>query len=296
MNIDQRDIEKGSLIEILPKFYPNSISYLSEINEYRMYAEMWSNRRKNAREKRREIGHEGYLKTLEMGERKKRRKSDKVRFDYFVAADSVNYVVKRGSLYGELIGHIQMGGIQTNSIFSEIIKANRHLFEIQSLYPSRAFHSESYLPKTLEINLEDLDLQLDEKSNKYYFEISTNTTDFSNLFQRIILSQILGEDVFSEKLQLLHKVDRKYIRCLFENPEYVSRNVSISDAISRLCVVLPFHETIIVDFAGSFEDYGEACLLGILIKAKEKQIEKRIIEKLAKNTKWPEDPLIDSYA
>jgi hypothetical protein len=32
MNIDQRDIEKGSLHEILPGFYPDSISYLSELN------------------------------------------------------------------------------------------------------------------------------------------------------------------------------------------------------------------------------------------------------------------------
>ena len=45
MNIDQRDIEKGSLPEILPEFYPDSISYLSELNEYRIYAEVWRNQR-----------------------------------------------------------------------------------------------------------------------------------------------------------------------------------------------------------------------------------------------------------
>ena len=41
-----------------------------------------------------EIGYEGYLTTLEVGERIKRRKVDRVRFDYFVVADSVNYIIK----------------------------------------------------------------------------------------------------------------------------------------------------------------------------------------------------------
>jgi len=52
MNIDERDIEKGALPEILPKFYPDSISYLSELNAYRMYAEIWSNKRSKEGEKR----------------------------------------------------------------------------------------------------------------------------------------------------------------------------------------------------------------------------------------------------
>ncbi len=41
MDIDQRDIEKGGLAEILPKFHLNSISYLGELNASRMYAEVW---------------------------------------------------------------------------------------------------------------------------------------------------------------------------------------------------------------------------------------------------------------
>ncbi len=75
MDIDQRDIKKGALPEILPRFYPDSISYLSELNACRMYAEIWSNKRSKEREKRREIRHEGYLKTLESGEGKKTKKS-----------------------------------------------------------------------------------------------------------------------------------------------------------------------------------------------------------------------------
>jgi len=74
MNIDDRDFKKGLLEENVPDFYPDSISYLRELNEYRMYAEIWSNNRNTAWQKRKEIGHEGYLKTLAMGETVKRRK------------------------------------------------------------------------------------------------------------------------------------------------------------------------------------------------------------------------------
>jgi hypothetical protein len=87
MDIDQRDIKKGSLLEILPEFYSESISYLSELNEYRMYAEVWNNKRSKEWKKRSEIGQEGYLKTLEFGE-KKRRKNDKVRFDNHIEGTS----------------------------------------------------------------------------------------------------------------------------------------------------------------------------------------------------------------
>ena len=211
MDIDQRDIEKGALPGILPKFYPDSISYLSELNDYRMYAEVWSNKKSEAHAKRMEIGHAGYLKTLEFGENKKRRKIDGVRFDYFVAADSVNYKLK-ADLYGKLKACIQMGGIQNNLIFNEIIKANKHLFKVHSLHPSHAFHSEDYLPKKLDIDLEKMDLQQDEKSNKFYFEISTNLNEVSNQFQKMLILQILGKDAFSEKMQVLNKVDRKHIR------------------------------------------------------------------------------------
>ena len=284
MNIDQRDIEKGSLTEILPRFYPNSISYLSELNEYRMYAEVWNNNRNKERKQRKIAGQDGYLKTLEVGEERKRRKVDHVRFGYFVVANSVNYKIQK-NLYGRTTVCLQMGGIQTNSIFNDIIKANRRLYEIQSLYPDSGFHSAKYLPKTFEIKLEDLDLQQDKQTNKYYFEISTNSTEISNSYQRMLLLLILGEDAFAEKLQLLHKTNRKLIKCFLENPENNEKNANTSNAISRLCVAWPFHETIVFDFAGKPEDYKEACLFGTFIKAKAQ----------AEDTGWANKLQIDSY-
>ncbi|MFQ5687810.1 MAG: hypothetical protein ACE5GV_14255 [Candidatus Scalindua sp.] len=265
MDIDLRDIEKGALPEILPRFYPNGISYLSELNDFRMYAEVWSNKKSKENAKRMEIGHAGYMKTLEFGERKQKRRSDKVRFDYFVVADSINYIAKGGKAYA----HIQLGGIQTNSFFNRIIKADRRLFKIQSLYPSSDFHSEGYLPETFDVILEDLDLQPDEETNKYCFEISTNSIMNANYSQRMFLMRIFGEEAFAERMQLLYKVGRKYIRCLFENPEIFKRNTSTSNTISRLCVAWPFFETIVFDFAGTLEYYMDICLLGTLIKMEE---------------------------
>jgi hypothetical protein len=293
INIDQRDIKKGSLPEILPKFYPNSISYLSELNEYRMYAEVWSNKRSKEWKRRSEIGQEGYLKTLEFGEEKKRRKTDKVRFDYFVVANSVNYIAKGKKPYV----HIQMGGIQTNSIINEIIESERRILKKQPDYPSSAFHSKEYLPETLDMKLDELELHPDKKTNKYYFEIHTNTTDFSNPFQKIILEQVLGKEAFSEKMQLLHKVGRKYIRCFFEKPENVKKNTDTPNVISRLCVAGPFLETIVFDFAGTLEDYSDACLLGTLIKEKEEKVERNetATEDPTEEEGWLDDPKIDSY-
>jgi len=265
MDIDLRDIEKGPLPEILPKFYPESISYLSELNDFRMYAEVWSNKKSEKNVKRMEIGHAGYIKTLEFGEMKKKRKSDKVRFDYFVVADSINYITTERTATASIL----LGGIQTNSFFNKIIKADMRLVKVQSLYPSSDFHSEGYLPKTLDIDLKDLDLQLDKETDKYYFEIPTNSIMDSNYSQRMLLMQIFGEEAFSERMQLLHKVGRKYIRCLFEDPEIFKRSTSTSYTISRLCVAWPFLETIVFDFAGTLEYYKEICLLGTLIKAEE---------------------------
>jgi len=271
MDIDQREVRKGPFPDILPEFYPNSISYLSELNEYRMYAEMWINKasreyiEKKKRKERSEIGHEGYLKTLELGEKVEKRRIDRIRFEYFVVADSLNYTLGGEKKHA----HIQMGSIRTNSIFNEIIEENEHLFEIQSQYPSSTFHSDNYVPGTLDIDLENLDLQQDKESNKFYFEISTGLNEISNRYQKEVLVQVLGEDVFSEKMQLLYNANRKHIRCLFENPENVGRDM----IISRLCVAWPFYETIVVDFAGTIEDYGEACTLGILIKKNELQME-----------------------
>lgn len=280
MDIDLRDIEKGVLPEILPRFYPNSISYLCELNDFRMYAEVWSNKKSKENAKRMEIGHAGYMKTLEFGEREQKRKSDKVRFDYFVVADSINYISKGG----KASACIQLGGIQTNSFFSKIIKANRRLFKIQSLYASSDFHSEGYLPKTFDVNLKDLDL--DKETNKYYFEVPTNSIMNANFSQRMFLMKIFGEDAFAEKMQLLYKVERKYIRCLFENPEIIKRNTSTSNTISRLCVAWPFLETIVFDFAGTLEYYREACLLGTLIKEEEE----------AGSEEGLKTPRIDDYA
>ncbi len=285
MDIDQRDIEKGALPVILSGFHPNSISYLSELNDYRMYAEVWSNKTSEANAKRMEIGHAGYLKTLEFGERKKKRKSDKVRFDSFFVANSLNYKVER-NIYGELDAYLQMGGIQTNSIFNRIIKAKTRFFGTQSPLPDSDFHSKNYLPKTIEVYLKTLDLSQDTKSDKYYFEISTNSNDISNQYQKMLISQILGRDDIFQKLKLLKNVDRKTIRCLFENPENVRKNIGTSNTIPRLCVAWPFHETLVFDFAGTPEYYREACLLGTLIGAKENQTE---------SVERHENPQIDGY-
>ncbi len=258
-----------------------------------MYAEVWSNKRNKELKKRREIGKGGYLKTLEFGEENKRRKIDKVRFDYFVVANSVNYIAKGIKPYV----HVQTGGIQTNSIINEIIKADKRLMEIQSLYPNSDFHSKEYLPETFDTKLDELELHQDKKTNKYFFEIHTNATDFSNLFQKAILTQVLGKEAFFEKMQLLHKVGRKYIRCLFENPEIFKRNTSTSNTISRLCVAWPFHETIVFDFAGTLEDYSDACLLGTLIKEKEEKVERneKATEDSVEDEGWLDEPQIDSY-
>jgi len=272
MDIDERDIEKGSLPEILPKFYPSSISYLSELNDYRMYAEVWSNKTSKANAKRMEIGHAGYLKTLQFGESKKKRKSDKVRFDSFFVADSLNYRSKK-NVYGEVQAYLQMGGIQTNSIFNKIIKAKTSSLGTQPPLSDKDFHSKHYLPETVDVFLDTLDLSLDGRSNEYYFEISTNSNDISNQYQKMLLSQILGRDGFLEKLKLLYSVERKYIRCLFENPENVIKSAGMSNAVPRLCVARPFSETIVFDFAGTLDHYKEGCLLGTLIMASEDRTE-----------------------
>ncbi len=282
MDLDRRDIEKGALPGFLPRFYPNSIPYLSELNDYRMYAEVWSNKKSKENAKRMEIGHAGYMQTLEFGERNQKRQSDKVRFDYFVVADSINYTAERGKAYA----NIQLGGIQTNSIINKIIKANRRLYKIHSRYPSSDFHSEGYLPKTLDINLKELDLQLDKETNKYYFEVSTNSIMNSSYSQRVLLMHIYGEEAFAERMQLLYKVERKYIRCLFENPRIFERNRSMSNTISRLCVAWPFLETIVFDFTGTLEYYNEVCLLGTLIKEAEE----------AGSEEGFKTPRIDGYA
>ena len=293
MDIDERDIEKGPLPEILPNFFPNSISYLSELNDYRMYAEVWSNKKSEAHAKRREIGHAGYLQTLEFGEQKKKRKSDKIRFDYFVAADSLNYKVAR-DIYGELKTYIQIGGVQTNTIFNDIIKSKAGFLKTQTLRPVKDFHSEGYLPKALELDLGSLGLHQDGTSNKHCFEISTNVNSISNQNQKEILLRVLGKEEIFEKLHLLYKVGRKNIRCLFEDPGYVAKSMGSSNAIPRLCVAWPFQETLVFDFAGTPEEYGEACLLGTLTETNEK--EAKAPEPQTKDTSWLDGPQIDSYA
>ena len=147
------------------------------------------------------------------------------------------------------------------------------------------------------MKIDELELHPDKKTNKYYFEIHTNATDFSNLFQKIILTQVLGKEAFFDKMQLLHKVGRKYIRCLFENPEIFKRNTSTSSTISRLCVAWPFLETIVFDFAGMLEDYSNACSLGTLIKEKEEKVERneKATEEPTEDEGWLYGPKIDSY-
>ncbi len=271
MNINERDIEKGSLHEILPKFHPDSISYLSELNDYRMYAEVWSNNRSDSNAKRKEIGHAGYLKTLEFGEQNKKRKSDKVRFDNFVVADSVNYKVAV-DLYRERKAYIQIWGVQTNTVFNNIINPGIDS-GTQPPPPGRDFHAGGYVPKIQELELNKMGLHQDMKANKQYFEISTNSNDISNQLQKMLLEQIFGGHDIIEKLHLLYKVGRKNIRCLFENSGNITKKIGASDAIPRLCVARPFLDTLVFDFAGTPEEYGEACLLGMLINSKRGQAE-----------------------
>ncbi len=268
MNIDERDIEKGILHNILPVFHPGSITYLRELNSYRMYAEVWSNRRSKDGEERRAIGHIGYLETLECGERLKKRKSDKIRFNYFVVADSINYKGVR-DVYGKLKFLIQMGGVQTNNI----INANSSFSEDQSLLSNSELRSEGYLQETFKLDLENLELHEEGKSNKHYFEISTNVDNVLNQNQKMILYKILGGVDIYGKLRLLYKAGRKRIRCLFENPENITNNIGTTNPTSRLCVAWPFNETLVFDFAGRLEEYSEVCLLGTLIKTTEGLVE-----------------------
>ncbi|MGR3294093.1 MAG: hypothetical protein ACUZ9M_08790 [Candidatus Scalindua sp.] len=276
MNIDHRDIKKGLLLEILSDFYPNSISYLRELNEYRMYAEIWSNNRSAAWQKRKEIGHEGYLKTLAMGESMKRRKVDKVRFCSFIVADSVNYTVKAS----DNCAHTTIGCNQSNAILNNIINENRSLLKMQSQFPSADFHSEEFIPEPLEINLRNLNLQKDTKENKHFFEILTNSTEVPNINQKMILLHVFGEDALSKKLPLLHKTNRKAIRFLFEDPVYLEKSKTRLNTISRSCVARPFDETIVIDFAAKPEDYEETCLLGTLIKQTDQADKRKWYEKI----------------
>ena len=71
------------------------------------------------------------------------------------------------------------------TIFNDIIKAKSH-FETQSIRPDSDFHSEGYLPETLEIGLEKLGLSQDEKSKKYYFEIPTNSNNILNNYHNLL--------------------------------------------------------------------------------------------------------------
>ncbi|MDP6924879.1 MAG: hypothetical protein R2568_05840 [Candidatus Scalindua sp.] len=50
----------------------------------------------------------------------------------------------------------------------------------------------------------------------------------------------------------------------------------------------------VFDFAGTPEEYGDACLLGTLIKAEEKK--GKVQKAPTKETGWLDGPQIDSYA
>jgi len=77
-------------------------------------------------------------------------------------------------------------------------------------------------------------------------------------------------------------------------PGYVAKNMGSSNAIPRLCVAWPFQETLVFDFAGTPEEYGEACLLGTLTETKEQKV--KAPEPPTKDTRWLDGPQIDSYA
>jgi len=106
--------------------------------------------------------------------------------------------------------------------------------------------------------------------------------------------QVLGRDDLFEKLHLLHQVGRKYIVCLFENPEDIRERIGRLNPIPRLCVAWPFHETLVFDFAGTHEEYGDSCLLGTLIKETGKKAKGRKVQ--PEDTGWNDGPQIDSFA
>ena len=280
MNIDDRDFKKGLLEENVPDFYPDSISYLRELNEYRMYAEIWSNNRNTAWQKRKEIGHEGYLKTLAMGETVKRRKIDKIRFGSFVVADSVNYSVRAG----DNCPHITLGCTRHNMIFNNIVNKNRHLLKLQSKFPGTDFHAEEFIPGLLEINLLNLKLKHDTEENRHFFEIPTNATEIPNDNQKKILFHVFGEDAISKKLPLLYKSNRKAIRFLFESPANLKKNNNTRNTTSRSCVARPFDETIVIDFAATLEDQEETYILGTLLKQEDQADKMKWYEKIISNT------------
>jgi hypothetical protein len=106
--------------------------------------------------------------------------------------------------------------------------------------------------------------------------------------------QVLGRDGLFEKMHLLYQVGRKHIVCLFENPEEVRKRVSTLNPIPRLCVAWPFHETLVFDFAGTPEEYGDSCLLGTLMKETGKKAKARKAQ--PEDTGWNDGPQLDSYA
>ncbi len=110
----------------------------------------------------------------------------------------------------------------------------------------------------------------------------------------MILFKALGRDGLFEKMHLLHKVGRKHIRCLFVSAENVMKTISTSNDTPRLCVAWPFQETLVFDFAGTPEEYSEACLLGTLTNEQANVV--NAPEYQTKDTGWHDGPLLDSYA
>lgn len=273
MNIDQTNIKKGPLRKILPHFFPNSISYLSELNEYRIYAEMWHNKRNEEAKKRMDITDPNFKQTLHFGvqaykktvqqktEFRQRKPDDIIRFEHFVLAESVNYHI---NIYGDLM--LQLSGIERNSILEDEFSVCNDLKKGMNLQAGSTFHSDENTPGKIDVALKNLDLQKCEKSGNCYFEINTGSKDISNTYQDKILKIILGEHEFTEKLGLLYRADRKQIRCIFENPGYVREKALGGNVIPRLCIAEPFYETLIFNFAGTLDDCEEVCLLGIPIE------------------------------
>ena len=270
-------LKKGGSWKSYQIFIPNSISYLRELNEYRMYAEIWSNNRKAAWQKRKEIGHEGYLKTLAMGETVKRRKADKVRFNFFIVADSVNYNVKGR----DNCAHTVIGSIRSSAILNNIIKDDKHLLKVQSQFPSVNFHTEEFIPEPLEISLLDLDLQKgDERKINSFLRFLQMLLRLQIITKKLSYCMHLEMMPFLKKLPLLYKANRKAIRFLFEDPAYLKRRRNAQSTISRLCVARPFDETIVIDFAATLDDYEEICLIGTLIERPEPSDKKKWYEEI----------------
>ncbi len=71
-------------------------------------------------------------------------------------------------------------------------------------------------------------------------------------------------------------------------------DIGKKNVIPRLCVAWPFQETLIFDFAGTPEEYGDACLFGTLTKTWSRVV--KLPENSTDDTGLLNRPQLDSFA